>query len=801
MKTREHEPKRASHQTGTHKSGRRNPLAGPFGNDTTFTPSPPLQAHLFGEPLLPAEHGTSQKPPARSERNTFYHWHYFEFFCPARQSSGVVILSFQDPFSCGSNPREKEIPASIYLTFRNSETHKLTHYAYVVLYGPPAALMRRSFHRFLAFAEPFEWQLSRLGGQTGYHIRMERITDWREPVSSAEPGGRQADSGLEPLHHWHLLHTGPQTPARITLEEETRGGLPRPDQRARTLFDIPTALRIARSARTNRFDHATLDENAGEGQQKASAAQTQTSQGRALRAPCTYWDSNYGSEPLPEFKLPWIWRRTIHGQHSTVHYIFPSERTAWRVENERLSFVQGAAEHADLAPAADSSVAFRHWVTRNAGLTSIIDLLMKKSPLLHEGAPFYLRFSLPAFRALSSSEASRADESEGTRPVCAQSGTEEWMNPKGITTWSTRLLFPLRQTVENNQTFAKHGYAVSLLLTKRNGQSFYVASHILSRNVRRNAYAVYAVCRIVDDATDESRDPQAGSSFSSALIDNLTDRSGGSGTQDLTRPLAGILSRALQISSQHMRKTDAARFLDYARMVMLVLQISKANLRDLVDGQRDDEHFSQPKDFIEFYGYCYKVAGVVGLMMARVFGAPPQPETDQAAEHLGIAMQITNILRDIREDFEDKGRVYLPVDSCAQHGLDLPEAIKEPSGSLPLRRVVTEFAEKAVGYYQSALSGVRDIPGWRERLCVRAMAAIYGSILAVLIGNPERALQGRVVVPRWRKTVIFLMVLVGRDPLAAAGFSRQQRMTRKALPHLATDGLVSRTYSSASRPG
>lgn len=773
---------------------------GSQNTNTIVTHSPPLQAHLFGKPFM-REEWVNQTATNRPERDTFYHWHYFEFFCPIQRTAGVAILSLQDPFSCGINPQEKEIPASIYLTFRNADTHKLTHYAYVLLYGWPATLMRRSFHRFLAFAEPFEWRLSRLGGQTGYRVRIERLTDWRQTVSSSEAVPQNAVSGSKVLHHWHLLHTGPKAPARVTIEEETPYVLPRPDKRVGALWDIPTAVRMAHAARSVGFDHTTLHEETAGGKAEIPSAQTHTSPVRALRAPCIYWDSNYGHEPLHQFKTPWIWRRTGHGPETKVHYIFPTEHCAWRMESERLAFVQRARDHLDLAPAAHSPVAFRSWVGRQSGLFSMLDALGTKNRSRHESAPFYLRFDLPAVPSGSSRAARCVADTGLPKELSPLSGTEEWMNPKGINSWPTRLLFPLRQTVENNQTFEKRGYQLSALLTKRNGQSFYVASHVLSLNVRRNAYAIYAVCRIIDDATDECHDPQTGSGFSSALIKGLTDQTHDARTEDLSTPLKRILCQALQISPQHVSKADAAQFLVYARTVMLTLQISKANLQDLVDGQRDDEHFTQPKNFIEFYSYCYKVAGVVGLMMARVFGAPPTLETDQAAEHLGIAMQITNILRDIREDFELKGRIYLPIESCDQHRLNLPEAIRKQSECLALQRVVTTFANKAIGYYQSALSGVGNIPGWRQRLCVRAMAAIYGSILAVLISNPQRALEGRVVIPRWKKILIFLMVLMGRDPLAAAGFSRQQRQTRKHLPHLTPNGLVSRTCSTASRPG
>ena len=326
-------------------------------------------------------------------------------------------------------------------------------------------------------------------------------------------------------------------------------------------------------------------------------------------------------------------------------------------------------------------------------------------------------------------------------------------------------------------------------VTKRNGQSFYFASHILRSEQRRRAYQVYALCRIIDDATDEHlvsdavaaqnvASGPAGSEISQALTGLLF-----SGKPILTvqheNPsfwfeLKKIVSHALGLSSSVVADTDLVSYLEDMAHACQSMHLLPEHLEALVLGQKSDEGFMQPAGFQDFYTYCYRVAGVVGLVMAKVFGAKEDLQTLRAAEHLGIAMQITNILRDIKEDFEDKQRVYIPADLLKKFPCNLRLLLEQPSlahGAPNFEQLVHEMAQWGITYYQSALSGVAGIPSFRARVCVKAMAAIYSAILAKIYFFPLLPLTKRVVVSPLRKVTIFLCVLFGRSPLAAAGFN------------------------------
>ena len=91
-----------------------------------------------------------------------------------------------------------------------------------------------------------------------------------------------------------------------------------------------------------------------------------------------------------------------------------------------------------------------------------------------------------------------------------------------------------------------------------------------------------------------------------------------------------------------------------------IFSLEKVYFEDLISGQLMDEHFSQPLNISDFNLYCYRVAGVVGIMMSKIFRTQKSPIALNAAEKLGSAMQITNILRDVKEDY-DKKRIYIPI--------------------------------------------------------------------------------------------------------------------------------------------
>ena len=131
-------------------------------------------------------------------------------------------------------------------------------------------------------------------------------------------------------------------------------------------------------------------------------------------------------------------------------------------------------------------------------------------------------------------------------------------------------------------------------------------------------------------------------------------------------------------------------------------------------------------DFNELYTYCYRVAGVVGLVMLHIFGFNNEAAKKHAID-LGVAMQLTNILRDIKEDFQ-RGRVYLPLDEMRRFAMTENILAKElVDGNL---RAMLQFQiKRARAYYDNAWAGIKMINNARSRFVVTVMKDLYAGIL------------------------------------------------------------------------
>jgi phytoene synthase len=325
--------------------------------------------------------------------------------------------------------------------------------------------------------------------------------------------------------------------------------------------------------------------------------------------------------------------------------------------------------------------------------------------------------------------------------------------------------------------------AISREITRSQGKSFYFASHVLPSGERSGSYDIYALCRIIDDATDNkvasTPDALVGHELSTQLVSFLY-----SNHSNPDKRLNGWVVKVINATAPlQISALNCESYLNYLRQRLQSLGISRTDLEDLLLGQLDDENFVQPLTFSAFYQYCYRVAGVVGHMMALVLGATRDRATRRAAEHLGVAMQITNILRDVKEDLEQRQRIYLPADICNQYGVDFNAPMSALANGHASTALLRYIGQIGLWYYESGLNGSSGIQSRRGRLCVKLMTAIYGSILAKVIASPDQVFRGRTVTHLASKIWIALQVICGRNPLRAAGFTHELlRMNRTATP-------------------
>ncbi|MEM0966670.1 MAG: phytoene/squalene synthase family protein [Verrucomicrobiota bacterium] len=240
--------------------------------------------------------------------------------------------------------------------------------------------------------------------------------------------------------------------------------------------------------------------------------------------------------------------------------------------------------------------------------------------------------------------------------------------------------------------------------TRKHAKSFYFASHFLTKAKRMEAYAAYGYCRYIDDLIDEASPSDLLPSREKLLADNRTIISG-----EHPAPFAAAFGWVCK----HRR-------------------IPVELLDELVEGCYRDTATVRIKTEEELWEYCYLVASVVGLMMCRVFGVSSQ-EAYPRAVAMGLAMQLTNILRDIKEDFEN-GRIYLPEESLHARNLSVSSLIQNGPSS-DWKDYIDGLIQKARGWYKSAEEGLLFLLDKKSAKTAKTMGRVYAGILTEIEKN------------------------------------------------------------------
>jgi phytoene synthase len=272
--------------------------------------------------------------------------------------------------------------------------------------------------------------------------------------------------------------------------------------------------------------------------------------------------------------------------------------------------------------------------------------------------------------------------------------------------------------------------ALARAVIARHSKSFALAARLLPPRVRDDAVVLYAYCRRVDDAIDCAQPAeQAG-----ALAALRAELDAVYGSRPLRDPLLAAFQRVVRSRA-----------------------IPRAYAQELLAGMRMDVTGTRYATFDQLLRYCHRAAGSVGLMMCHVMGVR-RPRALLHAAHLGIAMQLTNIARDVLEDW-DRGRLYLPDELLAAHGaggLRARLGAPIPHSALPaVMAAVSVLLDRADAYYRSADVGVREL-SLRCGLGVRAARLVYAQIGRVLRARDCDPRSGRAVVSFATKAVLLL---------------------------------------------
>jgi phytoene synthase len=281
------------------------------------------------------------------------------------------------------------------------------------------------------------------------------------------------------------------------------------------------------------------------------------------------------------------------------------------------------------------------------------------------------------------------------------------------------------------ETSIHNGYRIAQAITRHYAKTFYFASLFLPRRARCASYCVYALLRMSDEAVDNEqqiKNPKA--------LEEIRDK----------------------IKSLYRRDTLQDSLLLACRKTIKDYAIPEMYFSELLDGMRMDRIKSRYNNFEELYGYCYKAAGVVGLIMLKILSPESCPGEKQAVA-LGIAMQLANILRDIPEDLE-RDRIYLPLDEMRRFAVPetaLRRGIIDENFKIFMRFQIGRARE----YFNASSAGIKTLNGMRVRLCVSAMKEIYAGILRQIENNGYDVFTIRAHVPFHRKIASLPAILKG----------------------------------------
>jgi len=256
--------------------------------------------------------------------------------------------------------------------------------------------------------------------------------------------------------------------------------------------------------------------------------------------------------------------------------------------------------------------------------------------------------------------------------------------------------------------------------TAASGSSFYYSFMFLPGDKRRAITALYAFCREVDDVVDECSDEQVARTTLNWWRSQVAEIYGGNPQHPVAQALVPVVQQ---------------------------FNLSREHLLEIIDGMEMDLQQARYPDFKSLQLYCYRVASVVGLLAAEIFGYTDR-RTQKYAHDLGIAFQLTNIIRDVGEDAR-RNRIYLPMDELQQFGVTAAEILNTKE-SENFHKLMAFQVDRAQRYYRQALEHLPEVDRKSQRTGL-IMAAIYRATLEEVVASGCHVLKERVSLTPLRK--------------------------------------------------
>ncbi len=316
---------------------------------------------------------------------------------------------------------------------------------------------------------------------------------------------------------------------------------------------------------------------------------------------------------------------------------------------------------------------------------------------------------------------------------------------------------PERSRIEDLSQTLRRSFAYCHRVTRTRARNFYYGLKLTPEPKRSALYVIYAFMRACDDLADEPRGATGNA-----------DEPGTTGLarlEQFNRQLQSVVQGGADPPDIPVGSDIASTGLIWPafNQVMRTYPINIAYLQAMLEGQRCDLQQRLYRTFDDLRDYCYKVASVVGLVCISVWGYGGGEQTRQLARDRGIALQLTNILRDLVEDAR-RDRLYLPVDELQQFGIDPPAftrqlASGQASGSFD--QLMGYQIDRARRFYESS----RDLERWIDAPCRPtswAIMRIYRGLLEKIAKNPRRVLTSRVRLSSPQKLGIAMRAMYQR---------------------------------------
>jgi phytoene synthase len=255
----------------------------------------------------------------------------------------------------------------------------------------------------------------------------------------------------------------------------------------------------------------------------------------------------------------------------------------------------------------------------------------------------------------------------------------------------------------------------------KSGSSFYYSFMFLPKQKREAITALYAFCREVDDVVDECTELKVAQVKLAWWKDEVRNLY-------LKKPIHPV-TKALE-------------------PVIQQFQLDEEHFHEIIDGMEMDLNFNRYEDFKQLQLYCYRVASVVGILSAQIFGFENR-KTLKFAHDLGMAFQLTNIIRDVGEDAR-RNRIYLPLDELAKFNVTEDDILKSRESDA-VKRLLDAQIERAEMYYDKALNELPAEDKKNQRVGL-IMTAIYRTLLReIKADGAEKVLNARISLGTLRK--------------------------------------------------